>query len=73
MKLEAGKKYVLVSGQVVGPVWDIGDGTFKAMDRVDGFSPMWYSDGTPDFFFNPADNYPSHRVVKEFDESVKTL
>lgn len=39
MKLEAGKKYVLVSGQVVGPVWDIGDGTFKAMDRVDGFRP----------------------------------
>jgi hypothetical protein len=41
MKLEVGKKYVLKSGQVVGPLYDDGDGIFVCGDSVGNFFPMW--------------------------------
>lgn len=72
MKLEAGKKYVLKSGQVVGPMYDElqEDGeTFLYMsnDFVDGFSPVWKEDGKADFFmYSP--NYPEHDVLGEYVE-----
>lgn len=74
MKLEAGKKYVLASGQVVGPVWDElqEDGvTYKYLstDFVDGYMPVWNEDGSADFFVW-SENDPAHDIVKEFDESL---
>ncbi len=66
MKLEVGKKYVLKSGQIVGPVHDDGDGIFVCGDIVDKFYPMWKEDGKADFFTNPENNYPEHDIVAEF-------
>lgn len=73
MKLEVGKKYVLASGQVVGPLWDElqEDGvTYKyiSRDTVDGYLPVWEEDGSADFFVWSA-NDPAHDIVKEFAES----
>lgn len=72
MKLEVGKKYVLVSGQVVGPLWDElqDDGvTYKYMSRdpVDGYLPVWEEDGSADFFVW-SENYPEHDILAEYVE-----
>jgi hypothetical protein len=76
MKLEAGKKYVLKSGQVVGPMYDElqEDGeTFLYMSNnlVDGYLPMWFEDGKADFFSNPKNNYPEHDILGEYVELEK--
>ncbi len=68
MKLETGKKYVLVSGQVVGPIWYDGEGIYMSNDHVDGFLPMWFENGKADFFSNPEDNFPKHNVFAEYVE-----
>jgi hypothetical protein len=68
MKLEAGKKYVLKSGQVVGPMYDDGDGIFACGGLIDFFFPMWKEDGKADFFTDPEDNYPEHDVLGEYVE-----
>jgi len=72
MKLEAGKKYVLVSGQVVGPLWDElqDDGvTYKYMSRdtVDDYLPVWEEDGSADFFVWSKNN-PEHDILAEYVE-----
>lgn len=74
MKLEAGKKYVLASGQVVGPLFDElqEDGEtylYMSFDNVDNYMPIWKEDGKADFFVW-SDNFPEHDIVKEFDESL---
>jgi len=66
MKLEVGKHYVLKSGQIVGPLYDMEDGIFGSSDYVDRFLPMWTEDGKADFFTNPENNYPEHDIVAEF-------
>ncbi len=73
MKLEAGKKYVLASGQVVGPLWDElqeGGVSYKYLsnDVVGGYIPIWNEDGSADFFSNPEDNFPKHNVFAEYVE-----
>lgn len=68
MKLEVGKKYVLASGQVVGPLWVDEVGAYMSNDIVDVFVPVWKEDGSADFFMW-SENYPAHNIVKEFDES----
>jgi hypothetical protein len=68
MKLEVGKKYVLKSGQVVGPMYDDGDGIFACDGLIDKFYPMWKEDGKADFFTNPKNNYPEHDVLGEYVE-----
>jgi len=68
MKLEAGKKYVLKSGQVVGPVWKDDDGIYMSEDNVEGYLPMWLEDGKADFFSNPENNYPEHDILAEYVE-----
>ena len=73
MKLEVGKKYVLRSGQVVGPLYSEvsqGETRFMSDDRVDIYFPIWLEDGTADFFANPKDNCRDHDIVKELDESL---
>lgn len=72
MKLEVGKKYVLASGQVVGPLWceeDEKGNIYMSGDAVGGFHPMWTEDGKADFFTRKEHNFPQHDIVKEFDES----
>lgn len=71
MKLEVGKKYVLASGQVVGPLFDeIGkkETVYMSNDMVDGYMPVWKEDGSADFF-QWFENDPAHDIVKEFAES----
>lgn len=68
MKLEAGKKYVLASGQVVGPLFVDSLDAYMSHDNVDGCMPIWKEDGSADFFMW-SENYPEHNIVKEFDES----
>ena len=71
MKLEVGKKYVLASGQVVGPLFDeVGkkETVYMSNDMVDGYMPVWKEDGSADFF-QWFENEPEHNIVKEFDES----
>ena len=68
MKPEAGKKYVLKSGQVVGPLWRDEGGVYMSNDFVGGFLPMWKEDGEADFFTKQEDNYPEHSVLAEYVE-----
>ena len=71
MKLEVGKYYVLKSGQIVGPMYYVGDdsdGFFESHDMVDRFYPMWKENGKADFFTNPENNYPEHDVLGEYVE-----
>lgn len=66
MKLEAGKYYVLASGQVVGPLFVDSLGAYMSNDTVDGSPPIWKEDGSADFFVW-TDNVPKHNIVKEAD------
>ena len=70
MKLEVGKRYVLASGQVVGPMWkEVGDGLFMADQSVQGYAPVWLENGEADFFIKREGNDPDWNIVKELDES----
>lgn len=70
MKLEAGKYYVLKSGQVVGPMFEeVGEEEtlYMSNDIVDGYLPVWKEDGSADFFMY-SKNYPDHNVQEEYEK-----
>ena len=70
MKLEVGKYYVLVSGQIVGPMFaEVGEEetVYMSNDVVDCFMPVWKEDGKADFFVY-SENYPEHDVLSEYVE-----
>lgn len=73
MKLEVGKRYVLQSGQVVGPMWKDDDNYFLADQVVEGYLPVWFENGEADFFTEREGNDPNWNVVKELDESARSL
>ena len=73
MKLEVGKKYVLQSGQVVGPMWKDDNNYFLADQVVEGYLPVWFENGEANFFTKREGNDPNWNVVKELDESARSL
>lgn len=75
-KLEDGKTYLTRDGRVVGPLWSEPDGegarTFFSEQPLDGFMTVWEEDGTAAFFIS-YESDPAWDLVKELDESVKTV
>ena len=69
MKLEVGKRYVMANGEVTGKLWNNETESFYSVPVIEGYLPVWKSDGKALFFINPedSDNEPFN-IVAEYNE-----
>lgn len=69
MKLEQGKRYVMANGEITGKMIETWLNDFITKELVDGYMPIWESDGRANFFQSCDDpENESFNIVKEFEQ-----